>query len=493
MIKISDSFKTDDKKLAALYKGARSSLLGAVKPFGDYNLAVSSSESDRVTLFSEIMSAETLGRYDIEAAMDCVNAFGATQREDGRLASAVFKKKDGIFCDYKGLAGLCFAEEALSLFYMTKKKELIYLDKLYDMLERFDDYLWITHDANGNGYVELLDQTETVEGDFAPRYTPTEIFAGGKEKEVSPFPAELVGVSAFCYRLKKTLAEISSIIGNGRAEAYGEEAERIKKGIRSYFWNSGKSACYDRDFKGRAMETLTADNLAAMYYGALEQDMAEEFVKKHLLNEKEFYTPLPLPLLSVSDKAFVNDANVRWGGQVMGITYRQAVRAFEKYGFYSEFTCVAKRFLESVSHSMAFTEQYDPFDGSPSKEKICADYAPTASAVLEIIARFYGVSVVFDDVIWGGLGHEGDNFSEYEYKWGSDVYRLSAEKNTSTGFLNGKLLFTATNGVRVVTDWFGNKPRVINITDETLDAVFVYRDKTFSFTAEPGKCMEFKL
>ena len=37
MIKISNSFKTDDKKLAALYEGARSSLLGAVKQFGDYS------------------------------------------------------------------------------------------------------------------------------------------------------------------------------------------------------------------------------------------------------------------------------------------------------------------------------------------------------------------------------------------------------------------------------------------------------------------------
>ena len=493
MIKISDIFKTDDKKLSALYGGARSSLLGAVKPFGDYNLAVSGSESDRVTLASEIMSAETLGRYDIESAIDCISAFAATQRDDGRLASAVFRKKEGIFCDYGGLAGLCFAEEALSLFYMTKKKELIYLDKLYDMLEKFDDYLWITHDINGNGFVELLDQSETVEGDFAPRYTPTEIFSGGKEKEVSPFPAELVSVSAFCYRLKKTLAEISSIIGNGRAEAYEAEANQIKKGIRSYFWNPQKSACYDRDFKSRAMETLTADNIAAMYYGAFEQDMADEFLKKHLLNENEFFTYLPLPSLSASDKVFSNDANIRWGGQVMGITYRQAVRAFEKYGFYSEFTRVAKRFLDSVSGSMAYTEQYDPFTGAPIKEKICADYAPTASAVLEIIARFYGVSVVFDDVIWGCLGHEGDNFSEYEYKWGSDVYRLSAEKNTSTGFLNGKLLFTVTNGVRVTTDWFGNNPVVVNVTDEPLDAVFVYRDKTFSFTAEPGKPMEFKM
>ena len=491
MIKISNSFKTDDKKLAALYEGARSSLLGAVKQFGDYSVALSSSGSDKVTLTSEIMSAETLGRYDVESAMDCVNAFAATQREDGRLASSILRKKDEIFCDYSGLAGLCFAEESLSLFYMTKKKELIYLDRLYSMLERFDDYLRITHDVNGNGFAELLDESETQEGGFAPRYTPTEIFAGGKEKEVSPFPAELISVSSFCYRLKRTLARISFMIGDGKHDTYAEEADCIRRDIKEYFWNAEKGACYDRDFKGRAMESLTVDNLVAMYYGAFDKDMADTFVKKHLLNENEFFTKLPLPLLSVSDKAFVNDPHVRYGGQVMGITYRQAVKAFEKYGFYSEFTRVAKRFLDSVSNAMAYTEQYDPFTGAASNEKICADYTPTASAVLEIIARFYGVSVVFDNVIWGALGHEGENLSEFEYKWGSDTYRLSAEKDTSTGFLNGKLLFTVTNGVRVVTDWFGNDPLVINVTDETLDAVFVYRDKTFSFTIEPNQRIEF--
>ena len=105
MIKISDNFKTDDKKLAALYESARSTLMGAMRPFGDYELTALASTSDRMTLASEIMTAETFGRYNVARAMDCVRAFAATQREDGQLACEIIRHGDEVVCDYTGLAG----------------------------------------------------------------------------------------------------------------------------------------------------------------------------------------------------------------------------------------------------------------------------------------------------------------------------------------------------------------------------------------------------
>ena len=487
MIKISDSFKTDDKRLAALYEGARSSLLGAVKPFGDYQLAVSDSDSDKITLDSEIMSAETLARYDVEKALDCVKAFALTQREDGRLACEILKDRDEIVCDYSRLTDFCFAEEALSLFYMTKKKELSYLDMLYDMFKRFDEYLSDTHDPNDNGLIELLHEKEAGEDELSARYTGL----GDAAKGRSPFPIESGLMTAFSYGLKRSLACVSDILGNGEAAAYTAEADRLFENIRESFWDFEREACYDRDRFGAHIPTLTLDNLFMMCHGAFDREMADAFVKRHLLNPEEFYTELPLAILPRNYAAFSNDELFRRNSPVRSVTYRRAIRALEKYGYYTELTELSKRFISAVSESMAFTEHYDPITGAPSRKNICADYAPTASAVLEMIARFYGISVVFDEIVWGALGHEGESTSEYSYKWGGDLFTLSSEADTSSGFVNGNRLFTVTNGVRVVTDWFGNKPKVINITDRELDCVFVYRNQTFSFTLAPNNFMEF--
>ena len=476
MIKISDSFKTDNKKLAALYSGARSTLLGAIKPFGDYSATVTSSESDRVTLKSELMSAETVARYNMNAALDCVKIFLNTQRADGRFASSIVKNQDGFFADYSGLAGLCFAEEALSIFYMSKKKELGFAEKLYDALERFDEYLWATHDKNFNGCLEAVDKNE-ISDSSAAKYIAAE-----KEGE-SPFPVELAVVTALAYRVKLTLSKISEILVNGKAELYSAEASALLEKISVHFWNFEKCAFVDRDRKGRFFKTMTVDNLLVLYYGAASNDTAQAVMKRHLLDPEEFYTNMPFPQIVVGDPAF--DLKVR------ADDYRRALRAFEKYGFYSELTELSGRFLSALSESLVFTEFYDCNSGEAYGAKLCADYAPAASAVLEMIARSWGVSIEFDNIYGGALGHE-ENDSEYSLTWGGDTYKVLAEKDTTTGLFNDELVFTVTNGVRVITDWFGNSPKVVNITKETIDCVFVYRDKTFSFTIEPGKIKSFK-
>lgn len=491
MIKISDNFKTDDKKLAALYESARSTVSGAVKLFGDYELVTLGGASDRMTLASEIMTAETLGRYNVAKAMDCVRAFAATQRDDGQLACEIIKRGDEVVCDYTGLAGASFIDEALSLYYMTKKKEHVYLDMLYSMLSRLDEYITNTHDYNRNGLPELLSEKETAERCLSARYSPLKVKEGSKIREISVFPIESGMMAAYACRLKTALGQISRMVGDGRDGIYFEEAETLRVRIKNYFWVEDGKACYDRDYRGSLMHSLTVDNLFMMYYGALDRDTADAFVKSHLMNPDEFYTAFPLPTYPVNSPEFSNDPNHRFGGQARGVTYRRAIRALEKYGYYRELTDIGKRFLACVSESLAFTEQYDPFTGAPSGNKICADYAPTASAVLEFIARFYGISVMFDEVYWGAVGHKGESTSEYNYKWGGDMYTLAAEKETSMGLINGSPVFTITNGTRVITDWFGDNPRVVNMTDETQDCVFVYRNQTFSFTIAPGEIKEF--
>jgi len=43
-----------------------------------------------------------------------------------------------------------------------------------------------------------------------------------------------------------------------------------------------------------------------------------------------------------------------------------------------------------------------------------------------------------------------------------------------------------------VTDFYGDDPWVANVTDEEIDGVFVYRDRTYSFTLAPNEIISFE-
>ena len=108
------------------------------------------------------------------------------------------------------------------------------------------------------------------------------------------------------------------------------------------------------------------------------------------------------------------------------------------------------------------------------------------------MARFFGVRPELDRMVWGALGHENGDTSTYRFTWGSEEYCVVCESETTTGFMGNRRLFTVTNGMRVVTDFYGDDPWVANVTDEEIDGVFVYRDRTYSFTLAPNEIISFE-
>ena len=83
---------------------------------------------------------------------------------------------------------------------------------------------------------------------------------------------------------------------------------------------------------------------------------------------------------------------------------------------------------------------------------------------------------------WGALGHADGYTSEYCFTWGGDTFRLVAERDTSSGFLGEEPLFTVTNGMRVITDLYGEVVCAVNITDHPVDGVLVCGGRTYSFS-----------
>ena len=190
--------------------------------------------------------------------------------------------------------------------------------------------------------------------------------------------------------------------------------------IASYLWVDEKNACYDRDCDNRIMDVLTHNNLRCMYYGSFSQDMADRFVKYHLLNPDEFWTNVPLPSIPVNDPCFTNINFNNWGGQPQGLTYQRAIQALQNYGHEAEVRLIGRKWLELLRDKKKLVQQYDPFDGTPcvtrseglapageETERYLGvatlgpdGYGPTILAALEYIALMSGVVIAMDRITW---------------------------------------------------------------------------------------------
>ena len=488
MIHTGVSFTTNDKKLNQLYESAKNTLLSSIQSFGERKLLTDAPNGNTVTLNYSPMSAETLANYDIEVAMDTVNAFLLTLRKDGRLPSSISCENGEILPSYEALTGFSFAEEALGLAYLSKNKHSTYTKRLYDTLCRFDEYLWTKHDLNANGCLEVFEEKDTEEGEGSGRFPPITTVQNGKKRSVSPFPVETFDLMAEAFCVRKALTELALMLGKQEAAlAWQEKAGRIAKKIRAFLWLGDSHACCDRDYCGNTIHTLSINNLFLLYFGAADDAMAKAIVENHILNPDEFWTPMPLPTLPKSHPLF--DVTREFGGSPRGTTYRRALRAFENYGYYSLTTEIGQKLLAATGEPNAFPVCFDPLTGEPRSMGRPSDYTPTASAVLETIKRFWGIYADRETLCWGCLGHE-NNSSEYVFTWGNDTYALETEDGITTGSINGSRIFTVTAGTRIFTDIHGTSMRIANATAEAIDCICVCRDRTYSLHLEPNEVKE---
>jgi hypothetical protein len=227
-----------------------------------------------------------------------------------------------------------------------------------------------------------------------------------------------------------------------------------------------------------------------MYFNSFSQEMADRFVKEHLMNPAEFFTYFPLPSIAAYDAAFKNNETNDWSGQPEGLTYQRAIRALENYGYLSELSIFGLKLLKKVGSRNIFGQQWDPFSGTFSDSDHDTNYGPTALAVLEYISRLFGIHVQFDEVYWGvhGLGEISASYSQL---WDGDTYKVALKGGIGVGSLNGKELFAVSTGVRVVTDWSGKVKRIICIAERRVSVRYRINKQWKTVVLEPNQVMTF--
>jgi len=449
-------FQTSDELLQKLVKTAEEKTLQNLKDFAGRTVLIEGGGYEKIWLETQPMGGEMYAKRNMEAALNNQLLFMETAREDGRIPGSIALIDGKITPQFNKFQGFCFPAPALNMYYLSGKDD-DYLDLLYTTLERFDSYLWKVRDSDGDGCLESWCKYDTGE-DHAMRYADA---PDAWTQEVPPEECEVVPIASidimsFSYSARETLAEICEIMKKEDLEkVWRRKASQVQEKIRTNLWSEEKGACLDRDKYHNVMPTMIHNSLRAMYWNSLTKDMADRFVKEHLLNPEEFWTNMPLPSVAVNDPLFRNISTNNWSGQVEALTYQRAIRALELYGYDWIVPLLGNKLFEAIGMNCRFVQQYDPFTMEPSV--VCLEgeqdaYGPAMLSVMEYSARMYGIHIERERIYWGAFsGIE----CVYEQEWGDNCYKIENNGKSAIGYVNGKQVFKTPKDIKVVTDLNG--------------------------------------
>ena len=460
-------FRTEDKKLQRVYDAAEKKCLLNLKDFGGSTVLVEGGGYEKIWLETQPMGGEMYALRNLEAAKNNILLFMMHQRGDGRLPGSIQYLNGRVEPQFNKYQGFCFPFPALNLYYLTGRDNE-YLEQLKGTLIRFDNCLWKTRHISGDGLLSSFCIYDTGE-DGALRYgdAPCWWEEDAPPKGYQVVPMASMDVTSWSCAARRTVAEICRIQGDAAAGEWEKKSGTAAAALRRHLWDEQRGALYDRDRTGRKIDILCHNTLRSMYWGSVSPDMADRFVKEHLLNPAEFWTPFPLPSVAANDPAFRNAPENNWSGQPEGLTYQRAILALERYGYHRLVTELGQKLIDAVdANGCRFTQQYDPFTGKASLVRMtdhqpaaedCGEavqdaYGPTMLACLEYIAHHYGIHPHLGQV-WFSLG-TGKPY-EYEAVFYNHRYMIRSDGHTAEIRIDGKTLGWHCCGRRIATDESG--------------------------------------
>jgi hypothetical protein len=369
-------------------------------------------------------------------------------------------------------------------------RDKVYLQKLHDVLAAHDAYLWRTRDSNGDGLLESWCVWDTGEDHgnrltrrWAPNRWPFDKPPGTKglpdpenpedygsywshrlgENESRPtleqvmVPFESMDVTAYSYHARVILASIAREMGTGKEPHWRALAEEARAQLIAKLWDPERHACFDLDRKGRRLPELIHNNLRCMWHGVFTQEMADSFIQHHLLNPREFWTPVPLVSVAVNDPLYESAKGNNWSGQPQGLTWQRAIDALERYGHFAEVSLLGEKLLPVlIRNDCRFSQQLDATTGEPSGPRPDG-YGPMMLAALEYLSRLHGIHLDLSKgrVWWSSVDPAEKDFS-YRQRWGDRRFELRHTKGKIEALVGGTTVFTCDAGVRVITDLDGH-------------------------------------
>ena len=297
------TFHTEAGWLQALHDRCEAACKHNEAVYTDKRVLREGSDYDGLWLETQPMGGEMYAKRDLEVALNNQLIFMENQRRSGRFPGMIkYQQPFLLQVSYDWLQGFCFPMPALRLSYLIGR-DAEYLKRLQTALRDFDAYLWAYRDSNHDGCLETWCTWDTGE-DNSNRFLHYGITDGGFGGEDAPvghgkLPFASMDIMSYSCQAREALGTVSDLLGETDGGSWRQKAQDVRDTIRRMLWSAEKSACFDLDCDGNRMNVLLHNNLRCMYYGSFSQQMADDFIRVHLLNPDEFWTAVPLPSIAL--------------------------------------------------------------------------------------------------------------------------------------------------------------------------------------------------
>ena len=162
----------------------------------------------------------------------------------------------------------------------------------------------------------------------------------------------------------RTLERLSNETGDSsQASELGEMAAKTEAAMEDNLWDeSSGSYIYLSDFGERRLTTLTVGSIMPLILGSVPEEKVSRMIDSHLLNESEFWTPLPVPSSPRSEPTYdpVGESSI-WRGPVCMNLNWLFVRGLRAHGRTEIADEIADRSRRAAFAD--FREFYSPEDG----------------------------------------------------------------------------------------------------------------------------------
>ncbi len=481
------------------------------KEFGDYRVLIEGAKYNGVWLETQPLGGEMYAKRDLRIALANILIFLRHQRQDGKLPGMISQRNAwlSVAVHYDWMQGCFLPYAALKLYYLIGK-DRTYLEMLYRCLRNFDDYLWSCRDSNGDGCLETWCIWDTGEDNCTVHMLhglkQPDHGAWGKDvppADRAPFPYKSPQYMGYSFSVRQVLAQISEILDNGEAASWNRKALEVQQRARERLWDEQRHAFFQRDASGEFVYALTQENIKCMYCGLMTQEMADQFVREHLFFEEEFWTPYPFPSIAANDPYFhvneecsncadrlrekgtaVHDLDDNsWSGPLSGLTWQRSIDALLNYGYHAETVRVGKRILELLKTHRHYVQNYHPFTGVPAKGE--NGYGPTMLAALEYISFLCGVNIQYDRIYWSAAEDMGEFC--YTQTLYDKRFQLESDGKCLRASINDECIFSASVGVRIVTDIEGKLLMAYGIGENAMAFSCMYGDQTVACELCPNQ------
>lgn len=441
------------------------------------------------------ISAELLSRFCPDTARACYEIFADLQREDGLIPYKVTDQG----ANYRQIQMVTpLARSVWNLYCLNKDKE--FLEKMYEAMSRNDQWLSVYRDTRGTGCVEAFCTFDTG-NDASPRFwhvpdTPymDDPARCDPDSPILPFLAPDLTANIYCQR--KYLQLMADELNKGDG-TWNEKAAQSLNSLMKYCYDEKDRFFYDRDSHDRFVRVQSDVLMRVLACEVGDEAMFEDALRRYLLNTKKFFARYPLTTIAMDDPGFFQSINYNsWSGHVSFLTETRLPHAFEYHRRYVELSWILQPIITALSRLGKFSGSISPWVGC---EGYSDNYSPTMLCVIDYLERFCGIYPTPQGELWftamipRGVDYGDAIADETGYARMVDQVRfeLVNERENSSVYQNGELIYTLPRGVRLVTDRNGRLKGIIGMSVRTVKGEIRYNNRIIPFSAAGNERLEY--